>query len=167
MDSVASLLIVLTVGAALALPVEAFQSQPKGEQPTRLATQHSIEDRINRALQYLWSKQSDDGSWKSEYYGNLKQGAATTSLVLFALSQCPQRYLTDKRQPIEKAFEFQRRGIAKNGYVSNESGPGLRQLRHDVDIVSRRQLSEQAWLENSFSSRTQTAGCVPDELATR
>lgn len=78
---------------------------------------------ITSGLQFLIRNQSDDGNWKSDYYGNLKQGAAITSLVLYAISNCDQKTIEQYESEIKNAFAFQRLGIKKNGYVSNVSGP--------------------------------------------
>ncbi len=78
---------------------------------------------IKSGLKFLIQNQSDDGNWKSDYYGNLKQGAAITSLVLYAISNCDQKTIEQYESEIKNAFAFQRLGIQKNGYVSNVSGP--------------------------------------------
>lgn len=80
-------------------------------------------DGIENGWAYLFSKQHQDGSWKSEYYGNLKQGAATTSLVLYALSHADAGTVKKHKNAIDRAIRFQRKGIAKYGFVANEQGP--------------------------------------------
>ena len=115
----------------------AFQSQ-----------QHSA---TGRGLTFLFEKQNDDGSWKSEYYGNLKQGAAITSLVLFTVSHSDQKTIEKHKAEIRSAFEFQRKGIKKNGYVSNVSGPDYAVYATSLLILANKNLAKMSktqWLND-------------------
>jgi len=44
---------------------------------------------LTKAIKWLHWAQDRDGSWKSQTYGGMKQGAAMTSLVLYSLSKLP------------------------------------------------------------------------------
>lgn len=109
---------VMTAGPLTASPLVLLQS----ESATSQLTSDPMK-RIERAIDYLFSRQSADGSWKSAHYGNLKQGAAITSLVLFSVSHAPPELLKDRQPDINRAFKFLRAGIAKHGYVANLDGP--------------------------------------------
>lgn len=91
-----------------------------------------------RAIGYLIKAQKTDGSWKSEYYGNLKQGAAITSLVLYALSHCPEDEIEDLTKNIESAFAFLGQGIRKHGFVANVSGPDYANYGSAMTLLAER-----------------------------
>lgn len=65
------------------------------------------------------SQQNDDGLWRSEWYGNLKQGAAMTAFILYAL---PPDCMDDKSR-LQDAVDALVPEIRKNGYVANADGP--------------------------------------------
>ena len=78
---------------------------------------------IESAFEYLISKQSPkDGGWHSECYGPLRQGAASSGLVIYSLSHLPDPLLQKRKQEITRAAEFVRRRILKNGSVANHDG---------------------------------------------
>lgn len=77
---------------------------------------------INDAVQYLLQKQSDDGLWRSEYYGNLKQGAGISSLVLYALAHAKPYLKEWPEESFDKGLKALQPNIEKNGYVSNDDG---------------------------------------------
>ena len=47
----------------------------------------TTEQALARAVAYLWSKQAEDGSWRSEQYGVMRSGESLTPFVLHALLQ--------------------------------------------------------------------------------
>ena len=56
---------------------------------------HAKIDNANAAaVNYLLSKQSDDGAWRSETYGTLKDGITLTPPILKALTYGPPSYET-------------------------------------------------------------------------
>jgi hypothetical protein len=76
---------------------------------------------LTTATSYLFQKQQDDGSWPSDY--KQLEGAAMTSLVLYALGQTP----TEIRPPqfdqrIGCAMSYLTGGIAAKGYVVRPDG---------------------------------------------
>ena len=76
--------------------------------------QPDAEKIVLKASEYLWSKQADDGSWKSENYELHKSGRALTPFVLYALTE------TDPQPPkesVEKALAYMRAEI-RNGAMS-------------------------------------------------
>lgn len=95
------------------LPVACAQAESKGD-PTTAS--------LKRALEYLFAKQAPDGGWHSETYGSMRQGAATTALVLYAISHVPEKKLKVRRDQLQKGFDFLKRGIELKGFVCNPDG---------------------------------------------
>jgi prenyltransferase beta subunit len=77
---------------------------------------------IGRGIDWLVAQQAADGGWHSATYGQLKDGAAVTALVLDALGHQPatdqQRHLV----AIKKGFAFLDRGLAKRATVASPDG---------------------------------------------
>ena len=68
---------------------------------------------VGDACKFLLSKQSDDGSWKSEHYGLLKSGQALTPFVLYSLLQSGTEIPAEN---IAAALKFIR-SKTKNGVI--------------------------------------------------
>jgi hypothetical protein len=81
-----------------------------------------IEKSLTLGVDWLIAQQADDGGWHSKTYGQLKDGAAITALVLEALSVAPKGRQGKHRSQIAKAFEFLDRGLAKRGTVASPDG---------------------------------------------
>ena len=78
---------------------------------------------IESGLDYLISKQSPkDGGWHSQQYGQLKQGAASSGLVIYCISHTPESLLKERQTEIARAKGFVRRRIQKEGCVGNQDG---------------------------------------------
>lgn len=77
---------------------------------------------LDRAVDWLLPMQAKDGGWHSETYGALKQGAATTALVLYGLAQLPARFAEKTNAAIGKAFTFLRLGMEKTKTISCPDG---------------------------------------------
>lgn len=77
---------------------------------------------LRRGVGYLVSQQAKDGGWHSKTYGSMKQGAAVTSAVVYAMSHLPPDRLAAQRDALRGALEFLRPGIAEKGYVVNPDG---------------------------------------------
>lgn len=77
-----------------------------------------------RAADYLWSQQGEDGGWHSVTYGALRPGAALTALILRALATVPSvaNNAAPRRQAAAAAVNFLRRGIAKRGCLAAPDG---------------------------------------------
>ncbi len=74
---------------------------------------------LQRGIQYLVSQQADDHLWHSPNYGNLKDGAAITALVLDALGDGTG---TEKGN-LQNALDALLPMIQETGYVTNADGP--------------------------------------------
>ncbi len=77
---------------------------------------------LNRGIDWLIARQGADGGWHSTTYGQLKDGAAITTLVLDALSRAPAAARQKHLPAIEKAYAFLDRGLAKKGTIASPDG---------------------------------------------
>lgn len=78
-----------------------------------------LEDDGDRALReaadWLWSRQRDDGSWRSERYAVLRSGQALTPFVLLALLRVPGDVAAPPAGGVERALAFLRRSVDEDG----------------------------------------------------
>ncbi|QEG21360.1 prenyltransferase/squalene oxidase repeat-containing protein [Mariniblastus fucicola] len=79
-------------------------------------------DTLNDAVDWLVAQQDESGAFKSKHYGAMKQGAAMTSLVLYALSKTPEESQNRHPDSIEKAFDFLMPGTQTRKRVANPDG---------------------------------------------
>jgi hypothetical protein len=77
---------------------------------------------LEKGLAYLMAAQADDGGWHSETYGSMRDGAALTALVLYALSHLPEELRRPYDERLKRAYKFLQRGIAKRGRVAAPDG---------------------------------------------
>ena len=81
-----------------------------------------LQKALGRGNDWLMAQQSADGGWHSRTYGQLKDGAAVTALILDAIGHCEpivqQKYLAATK----KAFAFLDRGLAKTGTIASPDG---------------------------------------------
>jgi len=75
-----------------------------------------------RAFEFLLRGQAADGGIRSTTYGPLKAGAATTALVLYAAAHLPEAEWRPHRQSLQRACDFLRPGIARQGAVAAPDG---------------------------------------------
>ena len=119
MFALAATLLLNTLGSRRAV---ARQPQPVLQATDQSDLRTNTRLAIGRAVEYLLSQQAEDGGWHSEHYGAMKQGAANTSLVLYALSHLSKTELQTHAQAIAKAQKFLLAGIDKAGCVANPDG---------------------------------------------
>ena len=77
---------------------------------------------LTEGVRFLVALQAADGGWRSEHYGALRGGAATTSLVLYALSHAPAELRSQYEPQLRRGWEFLSSGVAQAGYVANPDG---------------------------------------------
>lgn len=63
------------------------------------------EDPAERALDFLFSQQQADGTWRSTVYAALNSGRSLTPFVLEALSAFPDDRLSSRRRDIDRALD--------------------------------------------------------------
>ncbi len=66
----------------------------------------TTERALARAVAYLWSKQVEDGSWRSEQYGVMRSGESLTPFVLAALLQTIDPMSGDEAGKVLRAATF-------------------------------------------------------------
>lgn len=83
----------------------------------------NVAEAINAGARYLFEQQSKaDGGWHSEYYGSMKQGSASTGLVVYAIGHLPESILKKHDAELKQVSRFIKRRIQKEGCVGNQDG---------------------------------------------
>src|SRR6185503_15688423 len=82
----------------------------------------TIEKSLVRGIDWLLSQQADDGGWHSKTYGQLKDGAAVTTLILNAVRVVPASFAGKHGTTVRKGFAFLDRGLVKRGTVAGPDG---------------------------------------------
>ncbi len=72
---------------------------------------------LQKACNYLWSKQSEDGAWHSETHGIMKGGESLTAFILWTLLEVPEADYRKPKKKIEKGLAFLRTHINSNGIL--------------------------------------------------
>lgn len=85
----------------------------------------TTEQALARAVDYLWGKQAEDGSWRSEQYGVMRSGESLTPFVLHALLQ------TNDPMSSEKANNVLRAAKVIETHLDEEGALG----RSDPDVL--------------------------------
>jgi len=70
---------------------------------------------LQRAAQFLWAQQSEDGGFHSTTYGLLRSGQSLTPFVLDALLDVPETAFRAKQAAINRAFEFIKKNTNADG----------------------------------------------------
>ena len=78
---------------------------------------------LENGIAFLLDQQGEDGLWHSAHYGNLREGAGVTALVLEALAQNHQRLPEGALERMQEAIEVLSPTIDEFGYVANKGGP--------------------------------------------
>ncbi|HET6203065.1 MAG TPA: prenyltransferase/squalene oxidase repeat-containing protein [Planctomycetota bacterium] len=77
---------------------------------------HPPRDRaIERAAEWLWSRQGADGGWHSETYGLLRSGESLTPFVLRALLEVPEEVVAPPEERVQRAWAFIRERVDGEG----------------------------------------------------
>src|SRR5712691_11015115 len=70
---------------------------------------------LQRAAQYLWAQQAEDGGFHSATYGLLRSGQSLTPFVLGALLRVPETILPAKPAAVDRALAFIKRNTNAEG----------------------------------------------------
>ena len=73
------------------------------------------EQSLQRAAEFLWSKQHDDGSWRSDYYGVMRSGQSLTPFVLYAQMLNIDSLASDEAARVRRATDFILANIDEHG----------------------------------------------------
>ena len=98
-----------------------LQSEGRGI-PARSFT--SQEEMIQKAKEFLLSKQLPDGSWRSETYGLLKSGQSLTPFVLYSLSQTIRNGEDQEKPWVQQSMKFLRSHGNSDG-IHGRSDPDI------------------------------------------
>jgi hypothetical protein len=96
--------------------------QPESRQAKVQRSQHDHRG-IAGAVDWLMAQQQADQLWHSEYYGNLKGGAAVTAFTLFALGHVAPDSIESRREKLQAAVDALARQVERRGCVANPGGP--------------------------------------------
>lgn len=77
---------------------------------------------IGRGIAWLLKQQAKDGGWHSVTYGQLKDGAGVTSLILDTLSQLPEEQIKQNEASINNGIRFLEPGIKKRRTIAAPDG---------------------------------------------
>jgi hypothetical protein len=66
----------------------------------------TTEQALARAVEFLWSKQADDGAWRSERYGVMRSGESLTPFVLSGLMRSIGSLSSDEAGRVRLAARF-------------------------------------------------------------
>jgi hypothetical protein len=102
-------------------PTAVAEDEVSGE-ISKSASMDEARRSLERALAWLAEQQHQDGGWHSQTYGARRQGAAVTSLVLYAASHAPENARDARREAWPRGFEFLKPGMARAGFVANADG---------------------------------------------
>lgn len=80
------------------------------------------ESALERGVAWLLKQQAADGGWHSQAYGQLKGGAAVTTLVIDSLSQLPAEKIKQHQVPLERGFFFLQAGLTKRKTIAAPDG---------------------------------------------
>ena len=72
---------------------------------------------LQRAAQYLWSQQAEDGGFHSATYGLLRSGQSLTPFVLLALLGVPESEASRPRGAVERALAFIKTNTNADGAI--------------------------------------------------
>ena len=119
-------------------------SRNAGENPEQLSA-------VQKGIQYLVSQQGEDNIWHSPNYGNLKDGAAISALVIYSLSHQPAELLKSKRANIERAIERLIDNSKDAEYIKNVDGPDYSNYATALFLISCKQFEHN--LQQTQSNR--------------
>ncbi len=117
----------------------AVQGRVSRNQDDESRTSNSSEA-IDKGLRYLLDAQGADGKWHSPSYGNLKDGAAITCLVLYAVSTCRDQISDDDKSNLQRVVDELSRIIQAKGFVANENGPDYSNYASAMLLIADKRL---------------------------
>jgi hypothetical protein len=72
---------------------------------------------LQRAAQYLWSRQAEDGGFHSSTYGLLRSGQSLTPFVLDALLDLPTSIFPSRPAAVDRALAFIKKNTTADGVL--------------------------------------------------
>ncbi|MFH1231963.1 MAG: prenyltransferase/squalene oxidase repeat-containing protein, partial [Planctomycetota bacterium] len=109
-----------------------------------LTFQAQVEHSIEKGLQWLYSKQSPDGGWRSETYGLTKSGQSMTPFTLYAMTQITN---PKSRYPIDKGIKFLLDQINPDGSVGTRGIQDYPTYSTALSVIVLSRLRANNWQE--------------------
>jgi squalene-hopene/tetraprenyl-beta-curcumene cyclase len=111
-----------------------------------------IDRALVRAVDYLVARQDEDGAWRSDFYGPLKDGPSLTSLVVDALPLAMLPQATTQRASAHARGQSYLAAMARPDGTIDEGPHGLSQPAYTAALASRaadqdHQRARDAWLK--------------------
>ena len=101
-------------------PTTQSTTDPANDSTSTQQTSTEQAEPLPRAVQFLIKQQNaNDHLWHSAHYGNLKDGAAITAFVLYALSGTNH----DANTQLQMAADRLAKQVQESGFVTNADGP--------------------------------------------
>ena len=75
------------------------------------------ETTLQKACNFLWSKQFEDGAWHSETHGIMKGGESLTAFILWTLLEIPDSSYRKPKKKVQKGLNFIRNHINSKGVL--------------------------------------------------
>ena len=72
---------------------------------------------LQRAVDYLWAQQAEDGGFHSATYGLLRSGQSLTPFILNALLSVPNSLVRPRPAGLDRAFAFLKRNTNEDGEI--------------------------------------------------
>ena len=72
---------------------------------------------LQRAVDYLWTQQAEDGGFHSATYGLLRSGQSLTPFILNALLSVPNSLVRPRPAGLDRAFAFLKRNTNEDGEI--------------------------------------------------
>jgi hypothetical protein len=92
----------------------------KKAEPPVVAEKPAWEQSFDRGIDYLLSRQSEDGAWRSDVYGHFREGDALTPLVIVALQRAPDSEKTNAA--IERGLAWMKKKFVRvDAFIDPES----------------------------------------------
>jgi len=93
-----------------------------------------------RGIAYLLNQQADDELWHSPNYGNLKDGAGISCMVLYAISHADKKYWSPHSDRLQRCVDALQTNVEKFGYVTNSDGADYSNYGSALLLLATRRL---------------------------
>jgi hypothetical protein len=148
----------LLQGAAAAAATVAWPQYGLSAEPEKDAAGQGAAARraLDRAVDYLWSQQADDGGWHSPQYGVLRSGQALTPLVLHAFVTLPQEIQAEPADGFDRAAAFLVQRIDARGSLGHDD-PDIIEYPVYSTAYALRSFERLSQLSREYPAYTQAA----------
>ncbi len=106
----------------MAVMIDGTRFDRRGEAGQRVTTRQDAQAALRRGIQWLLRRQSADGGWRSETYGQMRRGVGNTALAVYSLAGLGKSPDIDTRRAIERGHDFLTHSIDSRGFVRSPEG---------------------------------------------